>query len=224
MSHSHQFKMLAFDWDGTLFDSTALIALSIQDAVRDLGEDPPTLEEARWVIGMELNSALAKVAPNLSPKAYADLANRYRYHYLRRQEDIVFFDGVIPMLQGLKERGFLLAVATGKSRRGLDHLLKCHDLQDLFHDSRTADETAGKPNPLMLEELMQVWDVLPNQLLMIGDTSHDLQMAYNANSPSLAVTYGAHAEQELRAWNPLAVLDSIADVDMWLSSQAGRVE
>lgn len=219
----HDFKMLAFDWDGTLFDSTTLIALSLQDAVRDVGGQPPSLEDARWVIGMDLASALAKVAPDVESRTLPELTRRYRYHYLRRQDDIVFFDGIVPLLKQLKKRGFLLAVATGKSRRGLDHLLENHALHELFDDTRTADETAGKPNPLMLHELMQAWDVDPRQLLMIGDTSHDLQMARNAGCPSLAVTYGAHAEAELRALQPLAVLDTVPQLADWFEANVRRV-
>ncbi|KKW68504.1 HAD family hydrolase [Lampropedia cohaerens] len=216
----HRFAMLAFDWDGTLFDSTARIARCVQLAVADVGGTVPTLEQARWVIGMELGEALAKAAPDVPPSAYRELANRYRYHYLQHQDDLVLFDGVLELLQRLKQRGFVLAVATGKSRRGLNHVLASLDVRHLFDDSRTADETAGKPHPLMLQELMQSWDVAPEQLLMIGDTSHDLQMARNAGCPSLAVTYGAHAGEGLGAYAPLAVAESVAALSRWLEQCA----
>ncbi|WP_179290545.1 HAD family hydrolase [Vandammella animalimorsus] len=212
--------LIAFDWDGTLFDSTALIARCIQQAVRDVGGTPPDEQQASWVIGMELGSALARAAPDVPPSAYAELARRYRYHYVQQQDEIVLFDGALELLHDLKARGFLLAVATGKSRRGLDHVLASHDLHGLFDDSRTADETAGKPNPLMLQELMQVHDVAPARLLMIGDTSHDLEMARNAGCPSVGVAYGAHAGDGLQQFAPLAVADSVAMLRQWLEQHA----
>ncbi|THT99920.1 HAD family hydrolase [Lampropedia puyangensis] len=219
-SSPRAFDMLAFDWDGTLFDSTAIIARSIQDAVRDVGGTPPTDEAARWVIGLELNAALAKAAPDVLPAAYPELARRYRYHYIQRQDDIALFTGALPMLHQLKEAGFILTVATGKSRRGLNDVLASHDLHGLFDDSRTADETAGKPNPLMLQEMMDVWSIPPERLLMIGDTSHDLQMAINAGCPSIAVTYGAHAAQGLEQYQPLTIAQSIAQLASWFQTHA----
>ncbi|RMX06517.1 HAD family hydrolase [Corticibacter populi] len=213
------FRLLAFDWDGTLFDSTAIIARSIQEAVRDVGGTPPDDEQARWVIGMELGAALAKAAPDVPPAAYPQLGLRYRYHYLQHQDDIVLFDGALDLLHELKARGFVLAVATGKSRRGLDHVLASHDLQGLFDDSRTADETAGKPDPLMLQELMQAHAVPSAQVLMIGDTSHDLQMARNAGTASLGVAYGAHAGEGLHAYEPLGVMESVAQLRQWLATR-----
>lgn len=216
-SQPHGYDMLAFDWDGTLFDSTAIIARSIQAAVADVGGTPPSEEQARWVIGMELHAALAKAAPDVSPEQYPELGRRYRYHYLQHQDDIVLFDGALEMLKELKAKGFLLAVATGKSRRGLNEVLASHDLHGLFDDSRTADETAGKPSPLMLQELMQIWHVSPDRLLMIGDTSHDLQMAINAGCASVAVTYGAHAAPGLQAYGPLFTAHTVPELATWLA-------
>jgi len=219
-SRPRRFDLIAFDWDGTLFDSTAIIVRSIQDAVRDLGYAEPSHEAAAWVIGMALPQALAHAAPDVPPEKYPELANRYRYHYLQRQDDVSLFDGVLPMLEALRGRGHLLAVATGKSRRGLDQVLQMVQLRGMFDGSRTADETAGKPHPLMLQELMAEFDVGPDRLLMIGDTTHDLEMARAAGCASLGVGYGAHDTAGFAALGPLCVLPSVAALHRWLLEHA----
>ena len=212
-----RFDLIAFDWDGTLFDSTQLIVRCIQEAVRDVGGAVPSDEAAAWVIGMALPQALARAAPDVPPAAYAELARRYRYHYVQHQDDLSLFAGVLPLLERLRARGHLLAVATGKSRRGLDQALAQAQLRGLFDGSRTADETAGKPDPLMLQELMAEWDVAPDRVLMVGDTTHDLQMARNAGCASVAVTYGAHDSEGLAALAPLFVAPTVAQLDAWLT-------
>lgn len=217
---TRRFDLIAFDWDGTLFDSTAIIVRSIQEAVRDVGGTVPTPEAAAWVIGMALPQALAHAAPDVPPEKYVELSNRYRYHYLQHQDDLSLFDGVLPMLQGLRERGHLLAVATGKSRRGLDHVLHQVQLRGMFDGSRTADETAGKPHPLMLQELMAEFGVEPERLLMIGDTTHDLEMARAAGCASVGVGYGAHDTAGFDALGPLYVAPSVAALHAWLQDHA----
>lgn len=211
-----RFDLIAFDWDGTLFDSTAIIVRCIQESVRDVGGTVPGDKEAAWVIGMALNQALARVAPDVPPEKYAEMGNRYRYHYLQHQNDLSLFDGVLPLLADLRARGHLLTVATGKSRRGLDEALQSVALRGVFDGSRTADETAGKPHPLMLQELMAEFDVAPERLLMIGDTTHDLQMAQNAGCASVGVSYGAHAPDEFHAFGPLSVAHSVQELHRWL--------
>jgi phosphoglycolate phosphatase len=211
-----QFDLIAFDWDGTLFDSTAIITRCIQKAVRDVGGTVPSDAEASYVIGMGLMAALAHAAPDVPREKYALLGERYKHHYTLHQNDISLFDGVLPMLHGLKSRQHLLAVATGKSRRGLDETLAREELQGLFHASRTADETAGKPHPLMLQELMAEFGVPPERLLMVGDTTHDLQMALNAGCPSVGVSYGAHDHADFAALSPLFVAHSVAELQQWL--------
>jgi phosphoglycolate phosphatase len=217
---ARKFDLIAFDWDGTLFDSTAAITRSIQLAVADVGGTVPSDAQASYVIGMALLPALAHAAPDVPQEKYNDLANRYRYHYLKQQELITLFAGVLPMLEALRERGHWLAVATGKSRRGLNEALQHANLRGMFDSSRTADETAGKPHPLMLQELMAELDVLPERLLMIGDTTHDLQMARNAGCASVAVAYGAHDPRDLQACQPLHVAADVADLHQWLRSNA----
>ena len=217
---TRQFDLIAFDWDGTLFDSTAIIVRCIQDAVRDVGGTVPSHEAAAYVIGMGLMQALAHAAPDVPPERYPQLGERYRHHYTRHQDDLSLFEGVLPLLDELRQRGHLLTVATGKSRRGLDEVLRRVELQGRFDGSRTADETAGKPHPLMLQELMAEFDVPPERTLMIGDTTHDLQMALNAGCASVGVSYGAHEPHHFAVLQPRAVLHSVAELHTWLAAHA----
>lgn len=215
-----RFDLIAFDWDGTLFDSTAIIARCIQAAVRDVGGQEPTLEAASYVIGLGLMQALAHAAPDVPQTLYPKLAERYRHHYYAIQHEISLFEGVLPLLADLKARGHLLAVATGKNRRGLDDALGTAALAGVFDASRTADKTAGKPDPLMLRELMAQFDVTPERTLMIGDTTHDLQMALNAGCVSVAVSYGAHEPEVFQALNPLYVAQTVRQLHDWLMRNA----
>ncbi len=214
--HTRNFDLIAFDWDGTLFDSTKIIVRCIQSAVRDVGGTMPTDQEAAYVIGLGLMQALAHAAPDVPAEKYPELGARYRHHYAARHDDLVLFDGVLPMLEALKARGFRLAVATGKSRRGLDEALHSAELKGVFHGSRTADETAGKPDPRMLHELMEEFNCLPQRVLMVGDTTHDLQMALNAACPSVGVSYGAHEPEAFAALAPRHVAHSVRDLHDWL--------
>ena len=213
---NRNFDLIAFDWDGTLFDSTKIIVRCIQAAVRDVGGAAPTDEAAAYVIGLGLMQALAHAAPDVPPEKYPELGARYRHHYALHADDLSLFDGVLPLLDALKARGHLLAVATGKSRRGLDDALRSVELKGVFDGSRTADETAGKPDPRMLHELMAQFDVLPQRVLMVGDTTHDLQMALNAACPSVGVSYGAHEPETFVALNPRYVAHSVQGLHDWL--------
>ncbi len=215
-----RFDLIAFDWDGTLFDSTAIIARCIQAAVRDVGGQEPTFEEASYVIGMGLMQALAHAAPDVPQELYPRLGDRYRHHYFAIQHEISLFEGVLPLLADLKGRGHLLTVATGKSRRGLDEALATSALAGVFDASRTADQTAGKPDPLMLRELMAEFDVPPERMLMVGDTTHDLQMALNAGCASVAVSYGAHDHAVFDVLTPLYVAHSVHALHDWLLAHA----
>jgi phosphoglycolate phosphatase len=215
-----RFDLIAFDWDGTLFDSTRIIVRCIQDAVADVGGTVPTDREAAYVIGMGLMDALAHAAPDVPRDRYPELGACYRRHYLAHQDDLSLFDGVMPMLAELRQRHHWLAVATGKSRRGLDEVLQSVQLAGVFDGSRTADETAGKPDPCMLYELMREFGTEPERTLMIGDTTHDLQMALNAGCPSVAVSYGAHTPEGFEALQPLAVVHSVGGLHAWLLENA----
>lgn len=215
-----QFDLIAFDWDGTLYDSTALITRCIQRAVVDVGGQEPSREAASYVIGMSLLPALAYAAPDVPKDKYPALGERYRHHYLQHQHDISLFDGVLGMLDALKARHHWLTVATGKSRQGLNQALAAVELRGVFNGSRTADETAGKPNPLMLNELMREFGAKPERTLMIGDTTHDLQMALNAGCASLGVSYGAHEPAAFHALQPRYVAHSVRELHDWLQQHA----
>ena len=217
---ARQFDLIAFDWDGTLFDSTAIITRCIQLAVGDVGGTVPTREAAAYVIGLGLMQALAHAAPDVPPAKYAELGARYKHHYALHQDDISLFDGVLPLLAALKRQQHILTVATGKSRRGLDDALQAVELQGVFDGSRTADETAGKPHPLMLQELMAEFGVGKDRVLMIGDTTHDLQMAVNAGCASVGVSYGAHEPASFDVLKPLFVAHSVPDLHQWLVAHA----
>ena len=215
-----QFDLIAFDWDGTLFDSTRIITRCIQTAVVDVGGAKPTDEAASYVIGMALMQALAHAAPDVPQDKYPLLGERYRFHYTKHVNDIALFDGVLPLLAALRERQHWLAVATGKSRRGLDEALHTAELRGVFDGSRTADETAGKPDPRMLHELMREFGVAPERTLMIGDTTHDLQMAFNAGCASVGVSYGAHDHGQFEPLHPRFIAHSVPALQDWLLANA----
>jgi phosphoglycolate phosphatase len=215
-----QYDLIVFDWDGTLFDSTALIVRCIQASCRDLNVDVPDDRQAAYVIGLGLEDAVRCAAPGLARARYPELGARYRHHYLASQHQLSLFAGVLPLLHALKNRNHWLAVATGKSRRGLDDALRSSQLHGLFDSTRTADETASKPDPCMLFELMREFGAAPQRTLMIGDTTHDLQMAANAGTASVAVSYGAHEPAAFAAHSPIAVTHTTSELHDWLTRYA----
>lgn len=213
-----RFDLLVFDWDGTLMDSAGAIVAAIQAACRDLGIAEPPESRARHVIGLGLGDALRHAVPDLPEQRYPQMIDRYRHHYLSRDHELMLFAGAERMIAELSEAGFMLAVATGKSRLGLDRAFKVSGLGPYFHDSRCADECHSKPHPQMLEELMDDFAVLPAQTLMIGDTTHDLLMASNAGVDAVAVSYGAHPLDALATAAPQFCAHSIADLATWLQT------
>jgi phosphoglycolate phosphatase len=215
-----RFRLLAFDWDGTLADSTALIAGALQQACRDLGVPVPGDGAARHVIGLGHGDAIRHLAPTLEPDHHARFSERYSIHYLVGDATIPLFDGVREMLAELDDRGFQLGIATGKTRRGLARALARHGIAHRFSVSRCADEGFPKPHPDMLLALMDLAGVGPEQTLMIGDTTHDLELARNAGVSALAVAYGAHAPEGLAEMSPLATLHSIPALRAWLAAHA----
>ena len=215
-----RFDLIAFDWDGTLFDSTALITRAIQRAAVDLGCPEPSEREASYVIGLSLYEGLAHAVPSLARERYAELGQRYRHHYFGAQDELALFPGTLEMLAALKARHHWITVATGKPRAGLDRALAQSDLVGTFDGSRCADETAGKPHPQMLLELMREFGAEPERTLMIGDTTHDLQMARNAGVPAVAVSFGAHESEDLLALEPLFLAHSTAELHQWLADHA----
>lgn len=212
----HRIELIAFDWDGTLMDSAAVIARCIQATALDLGEPVPTDEQARYIIGLGLSDALRHVMPKLPETRYSDAVDRYRHHFFSHGDDLVLFPGVIELIDELTTAGYRLAVATGKARRGLDIALKASGLVDSFHATRCADECHSKPHPQMLEELMEEFGVAPEATLMIGDTTHDLLMAKNAGTHGLAVSYGAHPLSALQKESPVFCADNVETLAAWL--------
>jgi phosphoglycolate phosphatase len=213
------YKLLVFDWDGTIIDSASTIAECIRDAARDLGLEVPERERASHVIGLGLHDALRIAVPGLPANRFPEFVESYRRHFLERKDRMQLFEGMRELLDALS-KSHLLAIATGKSRRGLDRDLDYHGLKALFVASRCADETNPKPHPAMLLELMRALDVTEKQTLMIGDTSHDMDMARAADVDSVAVTYGAHPEAGLRACLPLHCVADVPALARWLKQNA----
>lgn len=209
------FELLVFDWDGTLMDSEAHIVTSMQRAAVDLGVAELSPDRVRNIIGLGLREALVKLLPGMDDEIYQSLTDRYRVHFFT--DDLCEpFAGAEQVLQGLQDQGYLLAVATGKGRNGLDRVLKSTGFERFFSITRCADEARSKPDPQMLHEIMEVMDVGPQATLMIGDTEYDLEMAHTAGAFSLGVDYGVHERQRLLTCKPLACLSTIQDLPDWL--------
>lgn len=209
------FGLVVFDWDGTLLDSAQAIVASMQAAARDLGLTPPDEKTARQVIGLGLHDALSQALPGVPAGEYPRVAERYRHHYLSRDRELALFEGAQEMLEELADGGCLLAVATGKSRIGLDRAMDASGLGAFFHATRCADECSSKPAPDMILEIMEELDAEPGRTLMVGDTTHDLQMARNAGVGALAVGYGAHSREALLAERPLGFFDHLSQLREW---------
>jgi phosphoglycolate phosphatase len=172
------------------------------------------------VIGHGLVDALAYAVPELTPALIPAMVERYRHHYLSRDADIPLFPGVRELIVGLKEVGYFVAVATGKSRVGLERALDASGLRPLFDATRCADESRSKPDPQMLHDLGDELGVRNERVLMIGDTTHDLQMASNAGAAAVAVSYGAHPERSLEGYGALAIVGSTVQLGAWLANNA----
>ena len=211
-----QFDLIVFDWDGTLMDSTATIVKCIQSAARDLGLPVPSDASAAHVIGLGLSEAMQAVMPNIEPALYPRMVERYRYHFLTKDHELVLFKGVREMLSELAGEGYFLAVATGKSRVGLNRALNAAGLLSTFDATRCADETFSKPHPAMLQELTRELGQDLRRTVMIGDTTHDLMMANNAGAAGIAVEFGAHPVQQLQACRQLYSARSIPELHAWL--------
>lgn len=220
---THRFNLLVFDWDGTLMDSEARIVACLRAAIDDLSLEPRDDASLRNIIGLGLTEAINKLYPGSDGKLHQAMVERYRYHFLTanptRSE---LFAGAEETLRDLAEAGYLLAVATGKGRAGLDKVLEETGLGTYFHATRCSDETFSKPHPLMLEQLMEELGSEPSQTLMIGDTEYDMQMANNARTGALAVSYGVHDRERLMQHNPLHCIDAIHELQPWLDALHGN--
>lgn len=216
----HPYELIVFDWDGTLMDSTRVIATSLQAACRDVGCAVPTEEEALFVIGLNMADTFARVVPDLDEAGRRRLTERYRHHFLAREDEAPLFGGVREMLADLHGRGRRLAVATGKARRGLDRALEATGLRPWFEATRCADEGFAKPHPGMLLMLLEMTGVDPAQAIMVGDTTHDLELAANAGVDAVAVSYGAHGEDLLATRPARARVKSVDELHRWLTKNA----
>jgi phosphoglycolate phosphatase len=212
-----RFDLLVWDWDGTIIDSVSAVADALIGAAADLELPLPTPAQARWVIGMGLHDAIRYAVPSLRGEQLPAFLDRYRVHYTRRDPDLKVFEGIPEVLRGLDAGGVPLAVATGKSRVGLNRALAQTGLGPRFIMTRCADEGIPKPDPWMLRDLGQVLQIDPSRMLMIGDTTHDIGMAQAAGAASLAVLYGAHDPEALRAIGPDAIAGSVPELADWLA-------
>lgn len=215
-----KYELIVWDWDGTLMDSTPTIVTCIQEACRDLELPVPSDSVASHVIGLGVFDALKAAVPSVTEKDHPRLVERFRYHYLSKDHELSLFEGVRELLERLQRNGHLLAVATGKSRKGLNRSLDFHAMHDLFADTKTADESFPKPHPGMLIELSESLMVPIDKVLMIGDTTHDVLMAKNAGADVVAVTYGAHPVDVLKSETPLHCAHNVAELADWLSEHA----
>lgn len=216
----HRYELIVWDWDGTVIDSTPTIVYCIQQACRDLNFPEPDDSLASSVIGLGIQDSLRRAVPWIEPVHFPKLVERFRHHYLARDHDLHLFDGIRELLEELRAAGFMLGVATGKSRIGLNRSLDFHQLGHLFDATRTADESCSKPHPAMLLELSDALQVPVRRILMVGDTTHDLQMAINAGVDGLAVTYGAHPLDTLQTTDSLAYVHNVPELSAWLKSNA----
>ncbi|MGN8276050.1 HAD-IIIA family hydrolase [Pseudomonas sp. SMN5] len=215
------YKLLIFDWDGTLANSIGRIVESMHAASDRSGFARCDDLAVKGIIGLGLPEAIRSLYPEIDDEALVVFRQHYADHYIALEaEPSPLFDGVADTLHALRAEGYHLAVATGKARRGLDRVLKSHGWDDYFDITRAADETASKPHPLMLEQILAHCNVRPEQALMVGDSSFDLQMARNAGMGSVAVSYGAQTIQALQAFEPRLSIDHFPELHAWLSGRA----
>ncbi|MCR4345907.1 MAG: HAD-IIIA family hydrolase [Sulfuricaulis sp.] len=217
-----RYELIIFDWDGTLMDSVAKIVRCFTAAVDDVGAPHPGQDATRHVIGLGLAEAVATLLPQVDADTRTQVVERYRQYFLHLdQTDMPLFPGVREGLESLVAQGCMLAIATGKARRGLDRVLHDTGMAHLFCATRCADEAFSKPHPRMLEDILEQTGFSVEQALMVGDTTYDMQMARHAGMDSLAVTYGVHGRELLVEHAPLVCLDSFSEVYAWLQQANG---
>lgn len=205
-----------FDWDGTLCDSLDKIVGCTLAAAKEINIPPPSEDAVRNIIGLSLKSAISQIFPDISSQQLTLLLESFSRHFV--SDDFAkteFYPGVKKTLDQLLNDGHHLAIATGKSRKGLDRIIKEMELEEFFHGSRCADETTSKPSPHMLEELLDEFSVGPSEAVMIGDTEYDMSMAQQLGMPRIAVSYGAHHIDRLRVYDPVLCVDQIDQLLAW---------
>ncbi len=214
------YELVIFDWDGTLMDSTGLIASCIQATCRDMGLAVPPESDAKWIIGLGIAQTMERIAPGLDAPGQREFADRYRGHFLAREDEAPLFAGIPELLAELRGRDRRLAVATGKSRRGLERAMGASGLGAFFEATRCADEGFPKPHPDMVLEILGRTGVEPARAVLVGDTTHDLELAANAGIDAVAVCYGAHGEPLLRERAARHYAASVEDLRRWLADHA----
>jgi len=212
-----QYKLVIFDWDGTLMDSVERIVSSMQSAAKTVGLVIPSNDAAKQIIGLSLTTALKELFLDITEEQIQAMLVQYKYQYLEGDNTPTpLFDNAVSLLEELSNNNKLLAVATGKGREGLNRVLNVSDTASFFHTTRCAGEMPSKPNPEMLLSILTELEIAPQEAIMIGDTSHDLKMAQNAGIDSIGVTFGVHDRQVLEQYNPIAVVDSLAELKVHL--------
>ncbi len=215
-----QFDLIVWDWDGTLADSTSMITNAVLKAAEQVGLPAVTAQAASNIIGLGLREAVHVLYGDIPVEKAQALATQYTANYYAGESEIPLFSGAADTIMTLNKRGFKLAVATGKGRRGLNLALEHCGLGNFFHSTRTVDECFSKPHPQMLDELMDYLVVLPERTLMIGDTSYDLHMAQNAGVSAVGVTFGAQSSDQWQHLNPIQQFDDFASLGKWLLEHA----
>ena len=210
-------RLIVFDWDGTLMDSKGQIVACLRAAMHDLGLEPLADDALGNVIGLGLREAIDALIPGQDAAFLDAFVGHYRNHWFA-SESSSLFDGVREVLDICKQQDFLLAVATGKSRRGLDRVLGETGLDSCFDATRCADESPSKPHPGMLVDIMQALEVRPDQTIMVGDTEYDMEMATNAGAGKVAVTTGVHTPERLAQHEPMVTLQKLAEMPMWMAN------
>lgn len=213
---SQNIELVIFDWDGTLFDSVGQIVASLQYAAQQF-EQPLTDDAAKSIIGLGLPEVMQILFPQV-PDLQPDILQCYADHYVANSKGDAWFSGVAELLADLKQQGLKLAVATGKSRKGLDRVLSQTNSHQIFDITRAASETKSKPDPLMLQEILVELDVAVECAIMVGDTSYDLEMARNLNMPRIGVSYGVHSIETLQQYQPLTIAHNVQDLHVYLQN------
>lgn len=217
-------RLLVFDWDGTLMDSIGPIVACTQATIRELELGPVQDRTIRGMVGLGLRETIEALSPGCDEELFGRILEGYRKHWYETYRDMpLLFDGVEAMLRDLADQGYLLAIATGKSRRGLDYALEQTGLREVFHSTRTVDEAFSKPHPKMLLDVLDELGVSPREAVMIGDTTYDLEMARNARTHGIGVCSGGHCREELLGLEPLACLEQVVDLATWLAERPAAV-
>ena len=215
------YKLIIFDWDGTLMDSETRIVNCLRTACTEVGFESRTDFELKDVIGLGLREALKKLHPNENDELIEKMASIYRHSYLNTDKTpSELFPGVEALLDDLETQGYSLAIATGKGRQGLDQVLEYTQLGSRFHTTRCASETISKPHPQMLVEILDQLGMNAADALMIGDTEYDMEMAKNANMDSLGVSYGVHSIDRLLKHDPIGCINDITELTHYLKKIA----